>query len=58
MKGNIEIRHTISIGSNSSVIGNISTDELEIKRGAFINGQIMMYSPSRDVIDKFDQFDR
>lgn len=58
IKGNIEIRHTISIGSNSSVIGNISTDELEIKRGAFVNGQIMMYSPSRDVIDRFDQFER
>lgn len=58
IKGNIEIRHSVSIGSNSSVIGNISTDELEIKRGAFINGQIMMYSPSRDVIDRFDQFDR
>lgn len=58
VKGNIEIRHTVSIGSASSVIGNISTDELEIKRGAFVNGQIIMYSPSRDVIDRFDDFDR
>lgn len=58
IKGNIEIRHTISIGSNSSIIGNISTDELEIKRGAFVNGQVMMYSPSRDVIDRFDRFDQ
>lgn len=58
IKGNIEIRHSISIGSNSSVIGNISTDELEIRRGAFVNGQIMMYSPSRDVIDRFDRFDQ
>ncbi|MDL2233944.1 polymer-forming cytoskeletal protein [Ruminococcaceae bacterium OttesenSCG-928-L11] len=58
IKGNIEIRHTVSIGSASSVIGNISTDELEIKRGAFVNGQIIMYSPSRDVIDRFDDFDR
>lgn len=58
IKGNIEIRHSISIGSNSSVIGNISTDELEIRRGAFVNGQIMMYSPSRDVIDRFERFDQ
>jgi cytoskeletal protein CcmA (bactofilin family) len=58
VKGNIEIRHNVSIGSASSVIGNISTDELEIKRGAFVNGQIIMYSPSRDVIDRFDDFER
>lgn len=58
VKGNIEIRHAISIGPASSVIGNISTDELEIKRGAFVNGQIIMYSPSRDVIDRFEDFDR
>lgn len=58
IKGNIEIRNTISIGAHSSIIGNISTDELEIKRGAFVNGQIIMYSPSRDVIDRFEQFDR
>jgi cytoskeletal protein CcmA (bactofilin family) len=58
VKGNIEIRHAVSIGSASSVIGNISTDELEIKRGAFVNGQIIMYSPSRDVIDRFDDFER
>ena len=57
IKGNLEIRHNVSIGSSSSVIGNISADELEIKRGAFINGQIIMYSPSRDVLDRFDQFD-
>ncbi|MDR2933418.1 MAG: polymer-forming cytoskeletal protein [Oscillospiraceae bacterium] len=58
VKGNIEIRHGVSIGSASSVIGNISTDELEVKRGAFVNGQIIMYSPSRDVIDRFEDFDR
>lgn len=57
IKGNIEIRHMVSIGSSSSVLGNISTDELEIKRGAFVNGQIMMYSPSRDVLDRFDRFE-
>ncbi len=57
IKGNLDIRHAVSIGSTSSIIGNISTDELEIKRGAFINGQIMMYTPSRDVLDRFDQFD-
>jgi cytoskeletal protein CcmA (bactofilin family) len=57
IKGNLDIRHAISIGSTSSIIGNISTDELEIKRGAFINGQIMMYTPSRDVLDRFDQFE-
>jgi len=56
IKGNIEIRHAVSIGANSSILGDISTDELEIKRGAFINGQVMMYSPSRDVLDRFDQF--
>lgn len=56
IKGNIEIRHNISIGSTSSIIGNISADELEIKRGAFVNGQIIMYSPSRDVLDGFDNF--
>jgi len=56
IKGNIEIRHIVSIGANSSVLGDISADELEIKRGAFINGQIMMYSPSRDVLDRFDRF--
>ncbi len=57
IKGNIEIRHMVSIGSSSSVLGNISTDELEIKRGAFVNGQIMMYSPSRDVLDRFNRFE-
>lgn len=57
IKGNIEIRHALTIGSTSSILGDISTDELEIKRGAFINGQIMMYSPSRDVIDRFDRFE-
>ena len=57
IKGNMEIRHMVSIGSSSSILGDISTDELEIKRGAFVNGQIMMYSPSRDVIDRFDRFD-
>jgi len=56
VKGNIEIRHMVSIGATSAVLGDISTDELEIKRGAFINGQVMMYSPSRDVLDRFDQF--
>ncbi len=58
IKGNLDIRHAISIGSTSSIIGNISTDELEIKRGAFINGQVMMYTPSRDVLDRFDQFEK
>lgn len=58
IKGNLEVRNSVSIGSTSSVIGNISTDELEIKRGAFINGQIMMYTPSRDVLDRFDHFER
>jgi len=58
IKGNIEIRHGVSIGATSSVIGNISTDEIEIKRGAFVNGQLIMYSPSRDVIDRFEDFDR
>ena len=57
IKGNIEIRNAVSIGSTSSVLGNISAEELEIKRGAFVNGQIMMYSPSRDVIDRFDRFE-
>ena len=57
VKGNMEIRHMVSIGAQSSILGDISTDELEIKRGAFINGQIMMYSPSRDVMDRFDRFD-
>jgi len=57
IKGNMEIRHMVSIGSSSSILGDISTDELEIKRGAFVNGQIMMYSPSRDVIDRFERFD-
>jgi cytoskeletal protein CcmA (bactofilin family) len=57
IKGNLDIRHAISIGSTSSIIGNISTDELEIKRGEFINGQIMMYTPSRDLLDRFDQFE-
>jgi cytoskeletal protein CcmA (bactofilin family) len=57
IKGNIEIRHAVSIGSTSSILGNISTDELEIKRGAFVNGQIMMYSPSRDVLERFNRFD-
>ena len=57
IKGNMEIRHMVSIGSQSSILGDISTDELEIKRGAFVNGQIMMYSPSRDVLDRFDRFD-
>ncbi len=57
IKGNIEIRHMVSIGASSSVLGDISADELEIKRGAFVNGQIMMYSPSRDVLDRFDRFD-
>ncbi len=56
VKGNMEIRHMVSIGASSSILGDISTDELEIKRGAFINGQIMMYSPSRDVLDRFDRF--
>lgn len=58
IKGNLNIRHAVSIGNTSSIIGNISTDELEIKRGAFINGQIMMYTPSRDVLDRFDQFEK
>ncbi|MCL2055762.1 MAG: polymer-forming cytoskeletal protein [Oscillospiraceae bacterium] len=58
IKGNIEIRHAVSIGPTSSVIGDISTDEIEIKRGAFVNGQLIMYSPSRDVIDRFEDFDR
>lgn len=58
IKGNLDIRHTVSIGSTSSIIGNISTDELEIKRGAFINGQIAMYTPSRDVLDRFDHFEK
>lgn len=58
IKGNLDIRHAVSIGSTSSIIGNISTDELEIKRGAFINGQIMMYTPSRDVLDRFDHFEK
>jgi cytoskeletal protein CcmA (bactofilin family) len=57
IKGNMEIRHMVSIGSSSSILGDISTDELEIKRGAFVNGQIMMYSPARDVLDRFDRFD-
>ena len=57
VKGNMEIRHMVTIGAQSSILGDISTDELEIKRGAFINGQIMMYSPSRDVMDRFDRFD-
>lgn len=57
IKGNMEIRHMVSIGASSSILGDISTDELEIKRGAFVNGQIMMYSPSRDVLDRFDRFD-
>lgn len=56
VKGNMEIRHMVSIGASSSVLGDISTNELEIKRGAFINGQIMMYSPSRDVLDRFESF--
>lgn len=58
IKGNLDIRHAVSIGSTSSIIGNISTDELEIKRGAFINGQIMMYTPSRDVLDRFEHFEK
>lgn len=58
IKGNLDIRHAVSIGSTSSIIGNISTDELEIKRGAFINGQIMMYTPSRDILDRFEDFDK
>lgn len=58
IKGNLDVRHAVSIGSTSSIIGNISTDELEIKRGAFINGQIMMYTPSRDVLDRFDHFEK
>jgi len=57
IKGNMEIRHMVTIGAQSSVLGDITTDELEIKRGAFINGQIMMYSPARDVIDRFDRFE-
>lgn len=57
VKGNMEIRHMVSIGAQSSILGDITTDELEIKRGAFINGQIMMYSPARDVIDRFDRFE-
>ncbi|MCL2069193.1 MAG: polymer-forming cytoskeletal protein, partial [Oscillospiraceae bacterium] len=57
IKGNLEIRHAVSIGASSSIIGNISADELEITRGAFVNGQIIMYSPSRDVIDRFDNFE-
>ena len=57
IKGNLEIRRGISIGSASSIIGNISADELEIRRGAFVNGQIVMYSPSRDVIDRFNHFE-
>ena len=57
IKGNMEIRHMVSIGAQSSILGDITTDELEIKRGAFINGQIMMYSPARDVIDRFDRFE-
>ena len=57
IKGNMEIRHMISIGASSSILGDISTDELEIKRGAFVNGQIMMYSPARDVLDRFDRFE-
>jgi len=56
IKGNMEIRHMVTIGATSSVLGDISTDELEIKRGAFVNGQIMMYSPSRDVLDRFARF--
>ena len=56
IKGNIETRNTVSIGANSSILGDISTDEIEIKRGAFVNGQIMMYSPSsREVMDRFDR---
>ena len=57
VKGNMEIRHIVSIGATSSILGDISADELEVKRGAFVNGQIMMYSPSRDVLDRFDRFD-
>jgi len=57
VKGNMEIRHMVTIGAQSSVLGDISTDELEIKRGAFVNGHIMMFSPSRDVIDRFDSFE-
>lgn len=57
IKGNIEVKNGLSIGPVSSIIGNISTDELEIKRGAFVNGQIIMYNPSRDVIDRFDDFE-
>ena len=57
VKGNMEIRHMVSIGAQSSILGDIATDELEIKRGAFVNGQIMMYSPSRDVLDRFDRFE-
>jgi cytoskeletal protein CcmA (bactofilin family) len=57
VKGNMEIRHMLSVGASSSILGDISTDELEIKRGAFVNGQIMMYSPARDVLDRFDSFE-
>ncbi|WRS27752.1 polymer-forming cytoskeletal protein [Oscillospiraceae bacterium MB08-C2-2] len=55
IKGNLDIRNSLSIGSSSSILGNISTDEIEIKRGAFVNGQIMMYSPPRDMLDRFEQ---
>ena len=57
IKGNLDIRHALSIGSTTTIIGNISTDELEVKRGAFINGHVVMYTPSRDVLDKFDHFE-
>ncbi|MCL2035075.1 MAG: polymer-forming cytoskeletal protein [Oscillospiraceae bacterium] len=57
IKGNLDIRHALSIGSTTTIIGDISTDELEVKRGAFINGHIAMYTPSRDVLDKFDHFE-
>jgi len=57
IKGNLEIRHAVRIGPTSSIIGDISCDEIGVTPGAFINGNIIMYSPSRDVIDKFENFE-
>ncbi len=54
IKGNINTRDTLLVGNDAIVMGDISTGELEIKKGAFVNGRINMYQASKEVIDTFE----
>ncbi len=54
IKGNINTRDTLLVGNDAVVMGDISTSELEVKKGAFVNGNVSMYQASKEVIDTFE----